>query len=317
VDPSSEVPKSGTVNFLYYLYLLTIFRLYVALVTARIISKNKLDVVFERETSFGAGALASYLTGKELILEIIGPRYSKMSASRSKKIFYYTEEMLRDWVDRDKCELVPAGVNLTLFHVDEDAGRERRLQLRLEADALVLGYVGTFQEWHGVQDLVASVARLKTELPFLRALLVGPNCEKFKSLSEREGASELCVFTGAVEYDSVPSYVNACDIMFALYNPNADELRKKYGIGWPIKILEYMACEKPVVSTNVEPIYKLIRDESLGLLVEPGRPDEVATAVESLAKDEKKRREIGLNGRSLVERNYSWRSVAETIASAM
>ena len=57
----------------YHLYLETGFALYVACVAARFIDSYGLDVIIERETAFGAGAIASRLTGRPMVLEMIGP----------------------------------------------------------------------------------------------------------------------------------------------------------------------------------------------------------------------------------------------------
>src|SRR5271157_2547026 len=99
---TSRTRKSGRLDSFYYVYLLTIFKLYVAIFVSRIVTKNKLTMILERETSFGAGGLASILTGKAMVLEVIGPRYSRLSASRSVHILYYTDSMLKSWVNRKK-----------------------------------------------------------------------------------------------------------------------------------------------------------------------------------------------------------------------
>lgn len=312
---SSEINKSKIVDQIYYAYLVTLFSAYVCLVSVWIINKYKLDLVIERETSFGAGALASLLTGKPMILEIIGPRYSKLSAVHSKTIFYYTESMLRDWVDREKCVSVPAGVNLSLFHKDDLMRQSCRAKLGFGSKDMVLGYVGTFQTWHGIETLLTTLQSLQTKVPSVRSLMVGPSYETYETMARKMGVDQLCKFTGPVDYQEVPAYINACDVMLALYDPSRDPIRKKYGIGWPIKILEYMACGKPVISTKVEPIDRIIVDESFGSLVEPGRPAELAETIEELLANPHKLGQMGAKGKALVESRYSWSAVAKMMSS--
>ena len=281
----------------------------------RVITKYKLHLIIERETSFGAGALASLFSGRPMILEIIGPRYSRMSAWKSKVIFYYTESMLRKWVDKRKCVVIPAGVNLSIFRDDKRLEESQRKKLGFEPDHIIIGYVGTFQDWHGIDDLLAALPSLRQKFSKLRALLVGPYFERYQKMSEASGVSDICLFTGGVNYEEVPALINACDIMVALYNPNANSLRRKYGIGSPIKILEYMACGKPVVSTRVEPINQIIHDDKDGMLVEPGKPSEVEKCIEALLENQVKMHELAANGKYLAETRYSWSSVASTISS--
>jgi glycosyltransferase involved in cell wall biosynthesis len=303
---------------LYYFYLLTIFRVYASLVATILITKYKIDFILERETSFGAGAIASLLTRRPLCLEIIGPRYSRLSAWRSKKIFYYTQTMLKEWIDLRKCVTVRAGVNLKLFYPSKVLRERYREKLSLNHEQTVFGYVGTFQPWHGIENLLDAIKLLHKDFPNLRVVLVGPNYEKYEKKADEKGIREFCKFTGAVSYEEVPAFINACDVMVALYDPNSDPLRRKYGIGSPIKILEYMACAKPVISTDIEPIDEIISNPSLGILVKPGNTSEVEGAMRHiLTSDHTELFEMATNGETLVRSNFSWGAVAKEILEQM
>jgi len=129
---------SDRVGTLYYIYLRTIYTLYVSIVAAFIIWRNHLGLIIERETAFGAGAIASFLTRNPLFLEIIGPRYSRLSVRRSRKIFYYTDSMLKNWVPKEKCVKVPAGVDVEIFRPDEVLGENTRKLLGLKLSDFVL-----------------------------------------------------------------------------------------------------------------------------------------------------------------------------------
>ena len=310
----TRIPNSRPLNSFYYLYLLTIFRFYVAIVVSRLVFKFDLNMIFERETSFGAGGLASLFTRRPMVLEIIGPRYSRLSAWRSGHILYYTDTMLRSWVDRRKCVPVPAGVNLSLFCADGKRGIAVRNSLKLGEEDFVVGYIGTFQTWHGMDDLLNAMISLKSSHSSLRALLVGPGFEEVLKKAKELGISEICRFTGAVDYNAVPDFINACDIMVAPYKPEADPLRKRFGIGWPLKILEYMACGKPVISTMVSPIDQIISDKRYGTLIEPGNVQEFANAIEQLILNPTMRQEMGKLGSELVRSKYSWGAVAELVS---
>lgn len=311
---SADAVSGSLVGSLYYLYLRTLFMVYASLAAIRVIGRYNLDVIVERETSFGAGGLASLLTGRPLVLEIVGPRYSRLSTLLSSSILYYTESMLHDWVDRGRCVKVTAGVNLELFRPDSDARRLVRSKLRLGDDS-VIGYVGSFQGWHGVDTFLHATALLKERGARVALLLVGPSFEPYVPITKSLGVSEQCIFVGPVVYKEVPGYINACDILVAPYDPSKDPMRKKFGIGFPIKLLEYMACEKPVVSTSVPPIDSMLAGSEAIMLVEPGNPASLADALERLTRDPGNAARMAKNGSKLVVEKYSWASFARVLSS--
>ena len=65
--------------------------------------------------------------------------------------------------------------------------------------------------------------------------------------------------------------------------------------GQPMALLEAMSCGLPIVATRVGAIPETIASGSEGLLVEPGDPEGLARAMETLLSDEKKRKELGAN----------------------
>ena len=75
--------------------------------------------------------------------------------------------------------------------------------------------------------------------------------------------------------------------------------------------LEAMACETAVVASSVGGIVEVVEDGVTGLLVAPGRPDDLAGAMRTLLDDPSRRRAMGQAGRRRVEEHFSWASVAE------
>jgi starch synthase len=75
--------------------------------------------------------------------------------------------------------------------------------------------------------------------------------------------------------------------------------------------LEAMACETPVVASAVGGILEVVEDGKTGLLVPPGRPDELAAALRRVLENPALGRSLGQAGRSRVEAQFSWASVAE------
>ena len=304
---------------LYSLYLSTVQALLGGLVAARIIVKNGLDVVLERETSFGAGAVASLLTGRPLVLEANGPRFNRFSLSRATKILAYSYSMVDERVRR-KTELMHSGVNPELFRPDLESRStiRSRHELRLSP---VIGYVGTFQAWHGLEDLVQASRAVLQSFPEAKFLMVGPGSDQTRALTEKLGVRASFVFTDAVPYAQVPMYINAADILVSPTNPSGAPWTLKYGPPAQIKILEYMACRKPVISTDTEPSRRIVRDGVTGIAVPPGDPKALSEAICRLIRAPALADELADHAYTLVTERYTWAAHADelyqTILTAM
>jgi glycosyltransferase involved in cell wall biosynthesis len=75
--------------------------------------------------------------------------------------------------------------------------------------------------------------------------------------------------------------------------------------GLPIAILEGMAAGLPLIATNVGDVPSVVRNGETGILLPPGDPAALASAIVDLLRDREKRRRLGSAARQLVEREYS------------
>ena len=305
----------STLQRLYFFYLGSYRAFQLGAEVATLMSGRGIDVVLERETAFGAGAVSSSLLGVPMVLEMIGPRVSPMSLKRASKVLAYSARMAGGRVPKEKLELVPAGVDTDRFAPDPKGGARVRGDLNLR-DEFVVGYVGTFQRWHGVQDILTACARLRSDCK-VRALMVGPYFTDALKLAEGLGLKDETIFTGPIPYERVPAFINACDVLCAPYDPGLSSMRSGRGIGAPLKVLEYMSCGKPVIATSVPPIPEVVDGGRTGLLVPPGDPDSVAEALRSLKNDPARAEMMGMEARKEVVARYSWGSLAETLEDAL
>jgi glycosyltransferase involved in cell wall biosynthesis len=279
---------------------------------AAVLRGNSIDVVLERETAFGAGAVVSIILSVPLVLEVVGPRISPLSLKRASRILTYSERMIGGRAPRQRLRIVSGAVNTELFTPDPRLGEGVRRGYEL-GDSPVIGYIGTFPHWHGVEGLLAATKKVMVRIPRVKLLLVGPYFDGARELSTRLGIEGRVVFTGPVPYESVPAYINACDVLSAPYNPSLSRIRSEQGIGAPLKLLEYMACQKPVVSTTVGPIPEVVADGKTGLLVPPGDEDGLAGALIRLLEDRHLAESLAQEARRLVVSRYSWENLAKTL----
>ena len=302
----------STLMKLYMLYLKYVFPLYFAIIIVKIIKKHKIDIIFERGSSLGAGAIASVISRRPMVSEIIGTNFKEVSLKTARKIIAYSHNILpKKYID--KTELVTAAANIEMFTPEID-GTKIRKKYGLENFSIV-GYAGCFAEWHGVLDLVKASKKVISKTDQVRFLMIGPNSSvRVLPMVRKMNLEDYFIFTDLVPYNEVPSYLNACDILAAPYNPSAYAETRKFGFFYsPIKLFEYMACGRPIVTSSCGSIPSIIRDKATGCLFEPGNTEDLANAILFLLENRKLSKKIGNNARKDVETKYSWKSVTKKI----
>jgi colanic acid biosynthesis glycosyl transferase WcaI len=216
----------------------------------------------------------------------------------------FKEYLVQHWqVAPEKISVIENGVEAELF----SPRTEGALRTELGADGkFVVSYIGTMGNAHGLQMLVEAAAQLQNSAPNIMFLLVGEGAEKEKlvSLVQSRGLTNL----GFVDQQSrqrIPAYICASDACVVLLKKN--EIFKTV---IPSKMLEFMACARPVILGVEGQARKILEEARAGICVEPGNASELAQAILHLAGDEQLREILGRNGRRHVLQNFSRRQTA-------
>jgi glycosyltransferase involved in cell wall biosynthesis len=214
-------------------------------------------------------------------------------------------------VPGDKITVIPNGANIDLFKPIDVM--EARKELGLTENCSYICFVGKLVEWQGLEFLLASIPLVLRTCPEARLLVVGDGLMKQKlvELVNLTGMSDKVIFAGIVPYSKVPLYINASNV--CVFSATSDFRNNRMGTS-PLKLHEYMACGKPVVTGNLEGDTQEIADSGSGLVVDSTNAEEMAGAFITLLKDEQVRREMGERARKLVVEKYSWRKNAEQVA---
>ncbi len=198
--------------------------------------------------------------------------------------------------DRD-IAIVPNGIDL------KDYISELPVQIVEGAEKRIL-FVGRLHPVKGVQYLLGAMSIVHQELPEAKLILVGDGEERelLESLTDSLGIRECVEFAGRVPHERVQDYMNLAEV-FVL--PSLSE-------GFPVTILEAMACGLPIVATRVGGVPDIIEDGANGYLINTKNPEQIAEALLKLLQDEQLREDISGNNREEVRR-YRWDSVAATL----
>ncbi|MBS3816343.1 MAG: glycosyltransferase family 4 protein [Candidatus Thermoplasmatota archaeon] len=200
--------------------------------------------------------------------------------------------------DPTRIDVVPNGVDPERFKpMDEDD----LLKGKYDLQGKTMVFVGKLGPWHGVDTLLKATPVIKKEYPDFKAVIVGGDQKDVKRY--RKKAGDEVVFTGKVPYKEVPKYINLADICVAPY-PDVD-----YGFS-PFKVFEYMACEKPVLTSDL-PSLREILSEDTAILSKPGDPEILAeNASEAFKRDLE---DMGKKARQKILDEYTWKKSTEKL----
>jgi glycosyltransferase involved in cell wall biosynthesis len=239
--------------------------------------------------------------------ERLATKYSDKIVSVTPQIASYL--IKRYHCQSNKIEIVTNGVNLKKFRPIEDEAKLKTLREKLEIsmDESIILFVGNLNLTQGVEDLIQVAPSVIREIKQIKFLIVGDGIlkEELKREVKRLGISNYFIFTGMVDYEDVPLYINLSDICVLL--------KRKLNSGWaPIKLFEYLACGKPVISSRVEGL-EFIEEKKVGKLTEPKSLKSLQEGLLYLLKRPQERVEMGRKGLQLIQKSFDWGTKVDEI----
>ena len=224
---------------------------------------------------------------------------------RADRIAVICEGLRSDLVARgvaaDKIFVSPNGVDMELFGNPPPPDTALAMGLGLTGKK-VIGYIGSFYDYEGIDDLIAAMPLMKSEA---HLLLVGggPMEAALRAQAEASSAKDRIHFVGRVAHEEVERYYSLVDI---LAYP-----RKKMRLTdlvTPLKPLEAMAQGRLVAASNVGGHRELIEDGVTGTLFAPDDPAATAKSLDALLGDTESWPTRKANARDFVAKERNWRN---------
>ncbi len=264
--------------------------------------KFRPDVIYERGSSYGLGALLSERLGIPMLCMVLDEHYSNRSLRRASKIISTTESTVPARY-RDKFVKVSWGANTERFHPDVPPINS---PLLTPFAGKTLGYVGSFKGWHGLEDLVQAATRLR-DRP-VRFLMVGDGAGRadIEALVRAAGLSDRFIFVGSVAYEEVPSWISAMDICLAPFREQQHGASKSGFVLDPLKVFEYLAMGKPTITISSDNIRALLRHGEHAWLFDSGNVASLTGAIEHVIDDLPAATAMAERGRNLVLERHTW-----------
>jgi glycosyltransferase involved in cell wall biosynthesis len=200
----------------------------------------------------------------------------------------------------DGVDVVPCGVDVSLFHPAPD-------EVRADRSAPRLLIVSRLVPRKGVEDAIRALALI----PAAELIIVGgpaadrldddPEVVRLRQVAAECGVTGRVCLTGHLRHEELPAMIRSSDVLLAVpwYEP------------FGITVLEAMACGVPVVASAVGGLLDTVVPEVTGVLVTSRDPRSIAAGTRWLLDDPQRRAAMGRAGAERVKNRYSWQRVAE------
>ena len=275
----------------------------------RIVSTHNIDIVYTNTAGIAIGAIYSRRRGlKHLwhIHEIVpGPRillkfYAHLMRKYCDAVLVVSEAARKHWMSIDSRIAIDLLYNGFDFEV-VDAREEFRAELKVSNEILLVGMIARVHFWKGQQYFLEIASHLKSEIKNIKFVMVGdafPGYEylydDIKADIEKLGLKDAVINLGF--RTDVHRVLSGLDV-FVLPSILPDPL--------PTTVLEAMVSEKPVVATNHGGAPEMVINNVTGLLVPWDDAEMTAKAILPLLTNSDLRREMGMNGRQRVLKEFS------------
>ncbi|MGB3471765.1 MAG: TIGR04063 family PEP-CTERM/XrtA system glycosyltransferase [Erythrobacter sp.] len=227
--------------------------------------------------------------------------------SRADAVFTICDGLRDDLITRGiapgKIGVMRNGVDLSLFGDPPPRDDALAGELGLAAGAPVIGYIGSFYDYEGVDDLIAAMAIPRQSQPDTRLLLVGAGemDEQWRAAAARLADPEAVIFTGRVPHNEVERYYSLIDVL--AYPRKASRLTD---LVTPLKPLEAMAQRRIVAASDVGGHRELITHGQTGMLFAPDDPAACAAALSDLLNARQDWEAMRARGVAHVKERHDW-----------
>lgn len=292
------------------------------------IRKRRPDLIYERYSlNTVCGIQASRRFGIPIVLEVNSPlcyEQSQLGALTFRRLARRIERwicshgtrtivvsavmrdmLVEEGVPPSKLVVMPNGVDPKEFD-SAVSGAAVRQRYGLDGK-VVVGVVGWFRPWHGVDMLVESMHEGGLLDDGVRLLLVGdgPAYADVHRYAAANGLLNSIVFAGPVDRNEIPAHIAAMDVAV---QPSANEY------ACPMKIVEYMAMGRCIVAPDQPNIRELLGSPGVALLFAKGDRAGLQAALAEVIRNPLKRERAGELARAhVLERQLLWEANAQRV----
>lgn len=276
---------------------------------SKICQKLNVPYVFEMRSILEEGGIGSGNFGRSSLKYKLIRYYADYNLNYSDFVVTISEtlksEIIKRGISESRVTVVPNAVDSDFFlpHCLKDSQIVNAYSLK---NSFIWGYIGTFSKYEGLEHLIQAMPKILFEVENAKLVFIGSGSSlpDLKRLSLDLGVEDSVIFMGKIPFEEIRRCYSIFDLMAI---PRKDTVL--CNIVSPLKPLEIMSQEIPIMASNLEVIKEIIRDGGTGILVEPENSEEIARNVIMLARDKNYAKSLGKNARKWVIENRNWNIV--------
>jgi glycosyltransferase involved in cell wall biosynthesis len=213
-------------------------------------------------------------------------------------------------VQQSHVRLLPLGVDTELFRPDADSSelcREWGI-----GNGPVIVFIGTLYDFSGLDGVIRQLPEVVKSFPDVKLLVVGdgPQRSQLERIAAEVGMERHLVITGFQPYETMPQYINmaaVCINPFLITDTTRDI--------FPTKIVQYMACARPVIATRLPGLEATITGEKQGVIyVELAG---IAGALLKILGADELRRKLGRAALHYIIRTHSYETIVQQLEAEL
>jgi len=212
-------------------------------------------------------------------------------------------------IKASKIGLWSSGVSLNMFN---SARLERINEKPFPNGKFVVMYHGVLSPNRGLQETVHAINLVNEVAPDIVFFMLGdgPARGELEFLIKQMRLGNNVFLHEVVPYSEVPRYISSCDVGILPF-PDINW----WQVSSPIKLMEYLAMEKPVIATDIEAHRLVLGSVKCAFFVRSHNPGDISEGILKAYQNRERLREWGRYGRKIIEEGYTWEKQAMRLAA--
>ena len=284
---------------------------------------QELNIPYIAEYNGSELSMMKSFQGKTSPLEALYIEAEMLAFEQATVISVVSENVAADLIargiPRSKILVNPNAVDLDAYQPGtESEVTEMRGELGLLPSDRVVGFIGTFGGWHGLDVLAQALPQICSNNPAAKFLLIGDGTHKhlIKDAIDSNNLASRIIDKGRVPQQEGARLLKVCDI---LVSPHSTHMVDAKFFGSPTKLFEYMAIGAGIVASDLEQIGAVLRpaiptnhdpkasvNKARAVLCKPGDVPSFVEGVSLLVRNPQLSKQLGANAREAARKYYTW-----------